>query len=165
MAEGSFLLLVLRPGLGCARSRLGSVQQRRVQPAGRSHIRLLGAEPPDAGQQQRRVQSAVVFRGWLCHRLVRRSGRITQFVVTGTSRLSGGTAAPGDVHPPAAHLCRRLRLGGGSTAPAADLGRPAAAGSEGGEKAGAARFGTVDGGRIVGGAEFPVVAQLCPVFP
>jgi len=56
LAEASVLRLVLPARLESARPRLGSVQQRRIQPTRRrNHIQLLGPQPSGADQQQRRV--------------------------------------------------------------------------------------------------------------
>ena len=112
LADHFFLLLVLSPRLGCARPRLGSVQQRRIQPARqRIDVQLLGSEPAGAGQQQRRLQSAIVFRHRLYHRLARRPGRFPQLIVTGAARLSSGTAARTAICPPTALLMPVATIG------------------------------------------------------
>jgi hypothetical protein len=150
---------------GCARACLGSVQQRRIQPAGRRiHVQLFGPESSGASQQQRRVQSTIVCWLRLYHRLARRPGRFPQPLVAGAARLSGGAAACRDICPPTALLCRRLRLDNRSAAPATDLGRRRAD-TKGKERAGTAGFGAVDCCGLVGSIKFSVVAGFRGVFP
>jgi hypothetical protein len=158
LAQGHGMVAVRGHRYGLARPRVEPIHQWRIQPPWRRiHVRLLGPEPSDAGHQQRRVQSAVKCGRRLCHWLTWGSGRFPRLIVAGASRLSGGTAARRDIHPAAACLCRRLHLAKRRAAPAIDMGRRGAVG-ESGKKAGVTGFGTVDGGGIVGGAEFPVVA-------